>query len=297
MVACPFCLIVRGEGPDAIVVMEDEAAIVISPLSPATRGHLLVIPKVHAPRLWELPADAAAAVMNTVTRVAGAAHRSLQPAGVNIIQSNGAAATQTVDHVHVHVVPRWRSDRMTLSWPRRAAESRLQQHDTANVIRKAMEKDAQAALPIPTAEDRRQHLSFIQSVVSRMASASASAKTWLLPIVTVAYGYAFVERDWFIAALGIVAVLVFALLDANYLKQERSFRKLYDRVARGEELPPFSMNPTVAGPDGTAKVNYWPDRQDLKSWAIAPFYLPMLAVGIGLLLYLAPWCVFLRSLP
>lgn len=290
MAACPFCLIVRGEDPNAIVVMEDEATIVISPLAPATRGHLLVIPKAHAPRLWELSPDAAAAVMNTVTRVAGAANQALRPAGVNIIQSNGAAATQTVNHVHVHVVPRWRGDRMMLSWPRRAAESQVQQHDTANVVRGALEAGTQTALPIQTAEDRRQHLNFIQSVVSRMASTSASAKTWLLPIVTVAFGYAFVERDWVIAVLGIVAVLVFALLDANYLKQERSFRKLYDRVARGEQLPPFSMNPTVAGPDGPAKANYWPDRQDWKSWAIAPFYLPMLAVGVCLLLYLAPWC-------
>lgn len=288
--ACPFCRIVRGDEPDAIVVMEDEATIVISPLAPATRGHLLVIPKVHAPRLWELPPDAAASMMNTISTVSGAANRALRPAGVNIIQSNGAAATQTVDHVHVHVVPRWRRDRMTLSWPRRAAESRVQQHTTAHTIRGALETTAQAALPIPAAEDRRQHLSFIQSVVSRMASASASAKTWLLPIVTAAFGYAFVERNWVIAAFGIIAVLIFALLDANYLKQERSFRKLYDRVARGEDLPPFSMNPTVAGPDRPVKVNYWPDFEDWKSWAIAPFYLPMLAVGVGLMLCLAPWC-------
>lgn len=123
-----------------------------------------------------------------------------------------------------------------------------------------------------------------------MASASASAKTWLLPIVTAAYGYAFVEHDWFIAALGIAAVAVFALLDANYLKQERSFRKLYDRVARGEAVPAFSMDPSVAGPTGTGKVNYWPDKKDWASWAIAPFYLPMLALGVGLLVYLMLWC-------
>ncbi|TDN42288.1 hypothetical protein EDF64_11365 [Curtobacterium flaccumfaciens] len=86
------------------------------------------------------------------------------------------------------------------------------------------------------------------------------------------------------------AVAVFALLDANYLKQERSFRALYDRVASGGAIPPFAMNPTVAGPDDRTEVNYWPDAQDWKSWAIAPFYLPFLFVGGTLVTYILSIC-------
>lgn len=147
-----------------------------------------------------------------------------------------------------------------------------------------------APLPVSSPEDRRQHLGFIQGVISRMASASASAKTWLLPIMIAAYGYAFVQHSWPIAALGIAAVAVFALLDANYLKQERSFRALYDQVARGGSVPPFSMNPTLAAPADRTKVNYWPDPQDWKSWAIAPFYLPLLLVGGVLVTYILSGC-------
>lgn len=180
---------------------------------------------------------------------------------------------------------------MTLRWPRAAAQSRDQQRTTAAIIRDDLDGfDFAAAMPVSTPEDRRQHLNFIQSVISRMASASASAKTWLLPIVTASYGYAFVQHSWIIALLGIAAVGVFGLLDANYLKQERSFRNLYDHVAGGGDLPPFSMNPTVAGPIKRAKVNYWPDREDWRSWSIAPFYLPLLLVGGGLVAYILWSC-------
>lgn len=290
MDACAFCRIVRGDDADAVIVWEDDRTVAFAPLKPATRGHTLVIPKTHTPRVWDLSEEDAAAVTRTTLAVSKSLRESLRPAGLNIIQSNGAAATQTVDHVHVHLVPRWPRDRMTLRWPRTGAQTRDQQRVTAAPVREAMGRWTIADLPVSSPEDRRQHLSFIQSVISRMASASASAKTWLLPIVTAAYGYAFVQLSWPIAVLGIAAVAVFALLDANYLKQERSFRDLYDHVARGGDVPPFSMNPTVAGPSDRAKVNYWPDFQDWRSWAVAPFYLPLLAIGGALIVYIALSC-------
>lgn len=290
MQACAFCRIVRGEDADAVIVWEDELTVAFAPLKPATRGHTLVVPKAHVARLWELSERDAAAIMSTTLAVSRSLRETLQPDGLNIIQSNGAAATQTVDHVHVHVVPRWRWDRMTLRWPRTGAQTRAQQRLSAARLREDLDLATTADLPFGTPEDRRQHLSFIQSVVSRMASASASAKTWLLPIVTAAYGYAFVQHDWVVGALGMAAVAVFALLDANYLKQERSFRKLYDLVAQGGSVPSFSMNPTVAGPSERANANYWPDLQDWRSWAIAPFYLPLLAVGGALVTYIALTC-------
>jgi histidine triad (HIT) family protein len=80
-------------------------------------------------------------------------------------------------------------------------------------------------------------------------------------------------------------VLVFGMLDANYLKQERAFRKLYDQVASGSAIPAFSMNPALASPAGT-KVNYWPDWQDLRSWAILPVHGPLLLGGAGIIIWL-----------
>jgi hypothetical protein len=114
-----------------------------------------------------------------------------------------------------------------------------------------------------------------------MSQASSSAKTWLLPLVTLTYGYAVTKQQWWVAVLGLVAVGIFGLLDANYLKQERAFRKLYDKVASGGDIPAFSMNPALAGTTGV-RGNYWPDRKDIWSWAVAPVYGPLLAVGVAI---------------
>ncbi len=283
---CPFCRIVQGDDPEAIVVYEDSHTVAFVPINPATRGHLLVVPRRHCPRVWNLsPEDAAHTAQATVT-VARAIHDALSPAGLNIIQSNGAVATQTVDHLHVHLVPRWERDRVVLRWPRSAAESVSSQRRTAHRIQTALHSgapvDPPGALDV-SPEDRRQHLEFIQSVISRMANASASAKTWLLPVVTATYGYALVSNDWWVAILGIVATLVFGLLDANYLKQERSFRTLYDSVARGNPIPRYSLNPSVAAPVG--RGNRWPDYQDWTSWSIMFVYPPILIGGV-LIIYL-----------
>src|SRR5690606_24740131 len=95
-------------------------------------------------------------------------------------------------------------------------------------------------------EDRRKHLDFIQSVVNRMSAASAATKGWLLPVVTASYGYAVIKGSPQVAMLGVVALLLFGLLDANYLNQERCYRRLYDAVAQGGHIPPFAMNPALA---------------------------------------------------
>ena len=76
--------------------------------------------------------------------------------------------------------------------------------------------------------------------MTRMSQASSSSKTWLLPILTLTYSYAITKHQTWIAVVGALAVLIFGLLDANYLKQERAFRKLYDKVASGGDIPAFS---------------------------------------------------------
>ncbi len=235
--------------------------------------------------MWEL-ADSDLTSLSFVTiKVAKAIRTALAPEGLNIIQSNGRAAAQTVGHVHVHVVPRWENDRMTEFWPAGTEETST---DMASAARRIT-----AALPGGTsttsAEDRRQHLVFVQSVVARLAQASSTAKAWLLPIVTATYGYAITKNAPGIALLGVVAVMVFALLDANYLKEERAFRQLYDEVAGDGPVPAFSMNPAVAGADRKRR-NYWPDLRDWKSWSVAPVYVPLVVTGLVIaMLYAWVW--------
>lgn len=106
MSACPFCQIVAGEAP-ARRRAEWCDAVVIEPLNPVTPGHVLVIPKEHVGDALESP-DATAVAMRR------AAEWAIGPC--NIITSVGAEATQTVFHLHVHVVPRHEGDGLALPW-------------------------------------------------------------------------------------------------------------------------------------------------------------------------------------
>lgn len=112
---CIFCKIVAGELP-AQIVGEDERTIAFMDINPATRGHLLVIPREHARNLLEVdPADLAACAA-TAQRMARQVSERLKPAGVNVINSCGEAAWQTVFHFHLHVIPRYEGDPLKLPW-------------------------------------------------------------------------------------------------------------------------------------------------------------------------------------
>jgi histidine triad (HIT) family protein len=112
---CIFCAIAAGHAP-ARIVAETERTLAFLDLNPATRGHTLVIPRDHARDLHDVaPADLAE-VATTAQQVAAAAIAELGAAGVNLLQSSGAAAFQTVFHLHVHVIPRYPDDGLVLPW-------------------------------------------------------------------------------------------------------------------------------------------------------------------------------------
>ena len=103
---CIFCKIAAGTIP-AIKVAEDEMTLTIMDIMPQSPGHVLVIPKTHGAMIWDIPADAAAATMRQGQRLASAVQRALDAPGIMLAQLNGAAAGQTVFHVHLHVIPRY----------------------------------------------------------------------------------------------------------------------------------------------------------------------------------------------
>lgn len=113
---CPFCNIVDGNAT-ADVVYRDENVIVFLPDEPATLGHVLVVPTKHVPDIWSLDDATAEAVSRIAILTARATKAALPLDGLNIIQSNGEAATQTVLHLHVHVVPRYADDDIAPFWP------------------------------------------------------------------------------------------------------------------------------------------------------------------------------------
>jgi len=131
-----FSGIVSGEIP-SIKVYEDAQTLAFMDISPATRGHVLVVPKDEHADLLTLPPELLAAVSRTVQRVAQAIATALQPDGINIVQNNGVAAGQTVFHYHVHIVPRWDGDGALPLWvPQQSDPAALQA--TATLIRGAL---------------------------------------------------------------------------------------------------------------------------------------------------------------
>ena len=112
---CIFCRIVAGELP-ASIVEEDERTISFMDIAPATRGHALVIPRTHAVDLLSVGGEDLRAVIMACQRLAVRAKQRLQADGVNLVNSCGAAAWQTVFHFHVHVIPRYAGDPLKLPW-------------------------------------------------------------------------------------------------------------------------------------------------------------------------------------
>src|SRR5512137_2479337 len=100
-----FARILRGEIP-AHKVCEDAHTLAFMDVMPQADGHVLVIPKVEAENLFDLPPDALAATVLTTQRVARAVRRAFDAPGILIAQLNGAAAGQSVFHIHFHVLPR-----------------------------------------------------------------------------------------------------------------------------------------------------------------------------------------------
>ena len=104
-----FARIASGEIP-SVAIYSDERTYAFLDISPASRGHALVILRDEYPDLFSVPPDLLAAVAQTVQRVAVAIRAALNPDGINILQNNGAAAGQSVFHYHVHLIPRWNGD-------------------------------------------------------------------------------------------------------------------------------------------------------------------------------------------
>jgi histidine triad (HIT) family protein len=102
---CIFCKIIARDLPGQIVD-EDEKTVAFMDISPATRGHALVVPKNHARNLLEIEHEDLDAALHAAQRLAGRIAERLGADGVNLLNACGSAAWQTVFHFHLHVIPR-----------------------------------------------------------------------------------------------------------------------------------------------------------------------------------------------
>ncbi len=110
---CIFCDILAGKIP-CYKVYEDEHILAFLDIMPAARGHTLVIPKTHVAGLEDIPPDMLAQTVCGAQTVAHILRSRLEPDGINMVQNNGVAAGQVVFHYHLHLMPRWYNDHVSL---------------------------------------------------------------------------------------------------------------------------------------------------------------------------------------
>lgn len=112
---CIFCKILAGEIPSTAVYEDDDFKAILD-VNPAARGHVIILPKNHAANIYELPDEDASKIMTVAKKIATAIEKAYHCDGVNILQNNGEAAGQTVFHLHVHVIPRFKGDTVNIGW-------------------------------------------------------------------------------------------------------------------------------------------------------------------------------------
>ena len=134
---CDFCRIARGEDSSVELVCDEESWIAFFPLNPATPGHTLVIPRAHVADLWQAEPTQCADLMAAVIKVGRAIKSALKPEGMNLVTSAGAAAEQTVFHLHMHLVPRWTDDGFGRIWPSKGRYENANLRELADRVRQA----------------------------------------------------------------------------------------------------------------------------------------------------------------
>ncbi len=106
---CLFCKIVNKEIPSEIVY-EDDQTLAFLDIFPRAAGHAVVVPKSHSATVLDLPDDLAGPVLLTVKRVTDILNKSLKPEGFTIGINHGRVSGQVVEHLHIHIIPRYAGD-------------------------------------------------------------------------------------------------------------------------------------------------------------------------------------------
>ena len=112
---CIFCKIVAGAVP-CFKLYDDAETLAFMDINPVHDGHCLVIPKAHYPTVFDIAPEAFAAVARATAKVATAVNAAVKPDGLNLVQSNGMGAAQSVGHFHMHVLPRRLGDGLLVNW-------------------------------------------------------------------------------------------------------------------------------------------------------------------------------------
>jgi histidine triad (HIT) family protein len=135
-IGCEFCEIIQHQEP-ARIVYETEDILAFFPLQPATTGHTLMIPKWHISDFLSSDRATLEILSAASLKLGNAIESVVHPDGMNLITSAGKAASQTVPHLHLHLVPRWKGDPLGDIWPPKIEPSPSLQDSLAKRIRDA----------------------------------------------------------------------------------------------------------------------------------------------------------------
>lgn len=123
---CIFCKIANGEIPSDTVYEDDKYRAILD-LSPAVKGHTLILPKDHFDDLLSADEETLESVLKLAQRIGAAQLKALKCDGFNVVQNNGEAAGQTVHHLHVHIIPRYNGGAKMVAWEQLKSEPEEQQ--------------------------------------------------------------------------------------------------------------------------------------------------------------------------
>jgi histidine triad (HIT) family protein len=112
---CIFCKIIDGSIPST-VVYEDADFKAIMDISPAAKGHVLILPKKHCADLLSIDPDVASKALMIASKIANAQKKAFNCDGINLLQNSGEAAWQSVFHLHIHLIPRYKDDKVMVPW-------------------------------------------------------------------------------------------------------------------------------------------------------------------------------------
>lgn len=119
---CIFCKIVKGEIPIA-KVFEDENVLAFLDISQVSKGHTLIIPKIHKENIYQLSPETAQEIFKVVPKIATAIKDQFNPIGLNLLNNNGEHAGQSVFHFHLHLIPRYgKGDGFGAVWKSHASD-------------------------------------------------------------------------------------------------------------------------------------------------------------------------------
>jgi histidine triad (HIT) family protein len=136
--SCKFCAIIAG-GEPAHVVFEDEISIAFLDHRPLFPGHALLAPREHVETIWDLPDELVGPLFTNAKSLSGAIRAAMASQGAFVALNN--VVSQSVPHLHVHLVPRNRKDGLRgFFWPRRKYDSEEHMRETAAAIREVVER-------------------------------------------------------------------------------------------------------------------------------------------------------------